>query len=109
MARSFPLSVHTTYQDLLQAHAVRAISDIPGKPFLRDMGEKGKYWYARQRIGDKTIQKYIGPDTPEIRERIEAAQAANEEAQAFGLPAWRHAGRHTCVQALWRRAWRALR
>ena len=83
MARSFPLSVHTTYQDLLQAHAVRAISDISGKPFLRDMGEKGQYWYARQRIGDRTIQKYIGPDAPEIRERIEAAQAASEEAQAF--------------------------
>lgn len=83
MARSFPISVHTTYQDLLQAHAVRVISDIPGKPFLRDMGEKGQYWYARQRIGDKTIQKYVGPDTPEIREQIEAAEVANEEAQAF--------------------------
>lgn len=83
MARSFPLSVHTTYQDLLQAHAVRAVSDIPGKPFLRDMREKGKYWYARQRIGDRTIQKYVGPDTLDIRERIEAAQSANEETQAF--------------------------
>lgn len=83
MVQSFPLSTHTTYQDLLQAHAVQAISDIPGKPFLRDMGKKGKYWYARQRIGDKTTQKYIGPDTEEIRERINTAKAANEEAQAF--------------------------
>ena len=83
MIRSFPLSVHTGYQDLLQAHAVRAIADIPGKPFLRDMGAKGKYWYARQRIGNKTIQKYVGPDTPEIRERIEVAKAASEESQAF--------------------------
>lgn len=83
MARSFPLSVHTTYQDLLQAHAVQAVSDIPGKPFLRDMGEKGKYWYAIQRIADKTVQKYIGPDTPEIRERIEEAKTAGEERQAF--------------------------
>ena len=80
---SFPLSIHTTYQDLLQAHAIRAISDVPGKPFLRDMGKKGKYWYARQRIGDKTTQKYVGPDTPEVRERIEAAEAANEETHAF--------------------------
>ena len=83
MARSFPLSVHTTYQDLLQAHAVRAVSDVPGKPFLRDMGEKGKYWYSRQRIGDKIIQKYIGPDTSEIRERIEVAKAVGEEARDF--------------------------
>ncbi|MEE9381184.1 MAG: GSU2403 family nucleotidyltransferase fold protein [Hyphomonadaceae bacterium] len=62
---------------------MRAIADIPGKPFLRDMGAKGKYWYARQRIGNKTIQKYVGPDTPEIRERIEVAKAASEESQAF--------------------------
>ena len=80
---SFPLSIHTTYQDLLQAHVIRAISDVPGKPFLRDMGKKGKYWYARQRIGDKTTQKYVGPDTPEIRERIKAAEVANEETHAF--------------------------
>ena len=83
MIRSFPLSTHTTYQDLLQAHSIRAISDIPGKPFLRDMGKKGKYWYTRQRIGEKTAQKYVGPDTPEVRERISKAAAANEEEQAF--------------------------
>lgn len=83
MADSFPLSVHTTYHDLLQAHSVRAISDIPGKPFLRDMGKKGQYWYARQRIGDRTLQKYVGPDTEAVRARIEAAAAVNEEARAF--------------------------
>lgn len=83
MFQSFPLSIHTTYQDLLQAHSIRAISDIPGKPFLRDMGSKGKYWYARQRIGEKIIQKYVGPDTPEIKERIRKAAAANEERQTF--------------------------
>ena len=83
MARSFPLSVHTTYQDLLQAHLVQAVADIPGQPFLRDMGEKGKYWYARQRIGDRTLQKYIGPDTPEVRQRIDKAKAVRDERQAF--------------------------
>lgn len=83
MPQSFPISIHTTYHDLLQAHSIRAISDIPGKPFLRDMGEKGKYWYARQRIGEKTVQKYVGPDTPEVRERISDAAAANEEAHEF--------------------------
>ncbi|MEQ3648712.1 GSU2403 family nucleotidyltransferase fold protein [Hyphomonas sp.] len=83
MTHSFPLSVHTTYQDLLQAHLVQAVADIPGQPFLRDMGEKGKYWYARQRIGDRTLQKYIGPDTKEVRHRIDKAKAAGDERQAF--------------------------
>lgn len=83
MTSPFPLSVHTTYQDLLSAHSVQSISEIPGKPFLRDMGAKGKYWYTRHRIGDRPVQKYIGPDTPDIRKRIEKASAANEDAQAF--------------------------
>lgn len=83
MVRSFPLSVHTTYQDLLQAHLVQAVSDIPGLPFLRNMGKKGKYWYARQRIGDRTVQKYIGPDTPDIPQRIDMAKTARSERKAF--------------------------
>lgn len=83
MIQSFPLSIHTTYQDLLQAHSIRAISDIPGKPFLRDMGKKGKYWYTRHRIGEKTVQKYVGPDTPEVKRRISEASVASEETQAF--------------------------
>ncbi len=83
MTSSFPLSVHTTYQDLLSAHTVRTVSMIPGKPFLREMGLKGKYWYTRHRIGDRTIQKYLGPDTPEVREQIGKASAANEDARAF--------------------------
>lgn len=83
MAQSYPLSVHTTYQDLLNAHALRAVADIPGAPFLRDMGARGQYWYARQRIGDRTVHRYVGPDTPEVRDRIEQARTAGEERRAF--------------------------
>lgn len=83
MIESYPLSVHTTYQDLLNAHATRAITDISGAPFLREMGGRGRYWYMRQRIGDRTVQRYVGPDTQEVRERIEQAKIAGEERRAF--------------------------
>lgn len=83
MIESFPLSVHTAYQDLLSAHAVRTILDIPGAPFLRDMGAGAGYWYARQRIGDQIVQRYVGPDTPEVRERIAQARTAGEERRTF--------------------------
>jgi hypothetical protein len=75
----FPLSAQTIYQDLLEMHRLRSISAIGGTPFLRELPQ-GKYWYARQRIGDRPVDRYIGPDSPALRERLEAA-AEHQEAQ----------------------------
>jgi hypothetical protein len=50
----------------------RSISTIAGTPFLKEL-PKGKYWYARQRIGDSPIGRYIGPDSPALRERLVSA------------------------------------
>jgi hypothetical protein len=68
----FPLSVHTIYQDLLEVHRLRAIAAVGGTPFLKELPH-GKYWYARQRIGDRPVDRYIGPDSPELRERLQSA------------------------------------
>ncbi len=68
----FPLSVHTIYQDLLEMHRLRAIAAVRGTPFLKELPH-GKYWYARQRIGDRLVDRYIGPDSPELRERLQSA------------------------------------
>ncbi|GAB4141872.1 MAG: GSU2403 family nucleotidyltransferase fold protein [Sphingomonadales bacterium] len=80
---SFPLAVQTAYQDLLEAHKIRAVSDLGGTPFLKDQGAQGGYWYARQRIGDRVVDRYIGRDTPALRERIEQAGQAREDRKAF--------------------------
>lgn len=80
---SFPLAVQTAYQDLLEAHKMRAVSDLGGTPFLKEQGEKGSYWYARQRIGDRVVDRYIGPDSEELRERIERAREIIEDQKAF--------------------------
>ena len=76
---TFPLAVQTTYQDLLEAHKMRAVSAIGGAPLLKHQGTQGNYWYARQRIGDRVVDRYIGRDTPELRKRIKAAEEQRED------------------------------
>lgn len=77
-----PLSIQTVYQDLLQMHLDNEVDTIGGTPFLQKAGGK-HYWYTQQRIGDRIIKRYIGPDTDELRERIENRIQRAEEKQAF--------------------------
>lgn len=80
---SFPLSVQTAYQDLLASYNLQAISHLGGTPFLKDKGERGGYWYARQRIGDRVVDRYIGRNTEEIRQRIAQAKDDHEGGKMF--------------------------
>lgn len=80
---SFPLAIQTAYQDLLEAHKMRAVSELGGTPLLKDQGAHGSYWYARQRIGDRVIDRYIGRDTDDLRKRIEKAKDELEDQKAF--------------------------
>jgi hypothetical protein len=78
----FPLSVSTIYQDLLEMHRLRSISAIGGTPFLKELAHR-KYWYARQRVGDRPVDRYIGPDSPELRERLQSAAQHRESQTEF--------------------------
>jgi len=79
---SFPLSIQTTYQDLLEAHRLRTLADLGGTPFLKTLGGR-KYWYARQRLGERVVDRYIGPDTPELRQRHDAEGDEAEDRRSF--------------------------
>lgn len=79
---ALPLSVQNTYQDLVAAHLQRMVADIPGTPFRREVGGRG-YWYVTQRIGDRVSQRYLGPDSEDLRERIALAKGVREEEKAF--------------------------
>lgn len=68
-----PLSAHTTYQDLLEAHRTHAVVEQPGTPFLKEISG-GRYWYARQRIGDKVVDRYLGPDSDDLRKRLDTIE-----------------------------------
>lgn len=76
------LSVHTAYQDLLEAHRMRDVKAIVGSPFLKELPQ-GKYWYARQKIGDKPVDRYIGPDSEDLRQRIARMREDIEDDKSF--------------------------
>ena len=64
-----PLSIHTTYQDLLESHRTHAVAGQAGTPFFKEISG-GKYWYTRQRLGEQIVDRYIGPDSDDLRRRI---------------------------------------
>ena len=87
MIDQLPLSVQTTYQSLLDAHLMRAADPMDGSPNLVERGDKA-YWYTKVRIGDRTINRYIGPDSNDLRERMEHVRTERQDAKTFD----RHCG-----------------
>ena len=73
-----PLSVQTTYADLLARLQEDAVLELGGTPVLRERNGR-KYWYAVQRLADRAVDRYLGPDTREVRARAERAQEVNED------------------------------
>jgi len=76
--RRLPLTVQTTYADLLARLQEDAVLELSGTPVLRERGGR-PYWYAVQRLADHTVERYLGPDTGEVRERVERAQTVKED------------------------------
>ena len=82
MSATLPISVHNTYVDLREAHQMRTITDLDGTPAKKTL-PRGEYWYARRRIGDRIVERYIGPDNEETRRRIGQLTAEREDRKAF--------------------------
>jgi hypothetical protein len=70
--RELPQVLQTTYSNLLQIHLNRPAFEFDGAPFIRKLNNK-TYWYANHRAapGAPLKQSYLGPDTEEMRARIE--------------------------------------
>lgn len=80
---SFTLAAQTAYQDLLETRKMWAVSESKGTPFLKDQDKKGQYWYARQRIGGRVIDTYIGPNTPDLRAQIDTLKSKVHDQKAI--------------------------
>ncbi|MEE4210723.1 MAG: hypothetical protein V2I43_15840, partial [Parvularcula sp.] len=61
MSETIPLSLQTTYRDLIDRHARRPSPEVEGS-ILRVTNKGGGYWVARRRIGDAVVERRIGPD-----------------------------------------------
>ncbi|MFT3975444.1 MAG: GSU2403 family nucleotidyltransferase fold protein [Amaricoccus sp.] len=62
------------WTDLLRMLKDASLSDLRGSPKLKTVGRK-RYWYDQYRLGTEVVDRYIGEDTPELRERLERSAA----------------------------------
>jgi hypothetical protein len=69
------------WPDLLRMLAEARISGLRGAPRLKTVGKK-KYWYDRYRIGTEVVDRYIGEDGDELRDRLARQRDLAEEGKA---------------------------
>ena len=75
-------SGHTAYHDLRRLLMDAALSEIRGTPVR--VARKGRhFWYDKYRIGNEMRQRYIGPETDELRARLERRDRLNADRKAL--------------------------
>lgn len=72
-------TAQAAYHDLLSLLLDEAVSEIRGSPILKELDGK-HYWYDHYRLGTDVKDRYLGEDTPALRERIEQHQQLKEAA-----------------------------
>ncbi|WP_353476756.1 GSU2403 family nucleotidyltransferase fold protein (plasmid) [Salipiger sp. H15] len=73
-------AAQVAYQDLLRMHLDEAASEIIGS--VEERHRNGRtYLYDRFRIGTEMKSRYLGEDSPDLRDRLERAAALKAEAQ----------------------------
>lgn len=72
MPNEIPISLQTMYADLVDRAATAALSDaFPGAGTFVSKAMRGKrYWYFQTPVAAGRAQQYVGPETPELLERI---------------------------------------
>lgn len=74
------LTGQSAWQDLLRLLKEEAVSDIRGKPTLRQRDTRA-YWYDRFRQGTRIIERYIGEDSDTLRAQLEQHETLRITAQ----------------------------
>ena len=70
------------WTDLRRSLSDGSVSDLRGTPRQKSVGAK-TYWYDHFRVGNRTVDRYIGEDTAELRNRLERqAEIARAAKQA---------------------------
>jgi hypothetical protein len=75
------LIAQTLYAELLERCAVAAFNQaFPKKGIFTPKAVKGRrYWYFQTGSVEKRIQKYVGPETPELLEQIKHHKAVRDD------------------------------
>lgn len=74
------LTGQSAWQDLLRLLKEAEVSELRGKPTLRQRDHRG-YWYDRYRQGDRVVERYIGEDSPDLRQRLDRHEALRQAAR----------------------------
>lgn len=76
---SLSRNAQVIYQDLLRLHLDETASELVGS--LEERHRNGRtYLYDRYRLGTEMKSRYLGEDSPDLRARLERAQALKAEA-----------------------------
>ncbi|MEC9345169.1 MAG: GSU2403 family nucleotidyltransferase fold protein [Pseudomonadota bacterium] len=71
----------SAYRDLLRMLQDDAASDLRGTP--GPVTVRGRtFWYDKYRVGNQMRQRYIGPDTPELRQRLDRLDELKAQREA---------------------------
>jgi hypothetical protein len=76
-----PLVAQTTYAELLERCAGAAFADAFAEEgaFTPKTIKGRRYWYFQAGTGDSRTQRYVGPETPELLERIAHHREARDD------------------------------
>ncbi|MAQ36032.1 hypothetical protein BMI85_15720 [Thioclava sp. DLFJ4-1] len=69
-----PVPIQAAYHELMQRFRARPPLSVPGSIMRIEKSGRG-YWVSRRRIGDRVVEKTIGPETPEVLATVAAARA----------------------------------
>jgi hypothetical protein len=61
---------HAAYHDLLRSLQDDAVSEVRGTPTRAERNGR-TYWYDTYRVGTDVKKRYIGEDSPELRQRLQ--------------------------------------
>ena len=78
----YSIQTQAVYSELLERLQLAEIQELAEQEgsFVRRLVKGNPYWYLRRRIGDRINERYIGPDTPQLLERIETLKAQSKDA-----------------------------
>jgi hypothetical protein len=81
VARDLPLALQTLYAELVERCSMARFTDDfpPSGSFLKRTVAGRDYWYFQAATSDGRRQRYVGPDSPELRQRIVRHREAKDD------------------------------
>ena len=79
----YSIQTQAVYSELLERLQLAEIQNLTEQEgsFVRRLVKGNPYWYLRRRIGTRINERYIGPETAELLERIETLKVQSKEAK----------------------------